>query len=939
MFDKVMNRGALTKLWEAFVATPGKDTARALAAELKKLDPAVANSALKDIAATLATRASNERAEQFLLVATALDFELARSLLKATAEWHVALPAPVQEVPQHENVAHSLDLLEPKKLTGPPVKTPGGRDRQPLEALDLAGAGEVTVDLIELERRTDDVRDFSTWKYLKHAREVITSVTSKRTYSEERRKELTSRVKDTSQQHIVDQIGFRAASTQRAEAYGLSASNRSASTYWRTNFTDQLSTFTERLTSLTTGEGDILVNSPLVLPKLGMLVDPKVLADLTIRPITGTRGISILSGTQKHRDLEWPHILRELGATPSAYQLYALIDAGKPPPESDYTVDTWADLMTLITSSQFSRLQQIALGKGGLAPVCAMVEHLVLGLTDKCPTIFDALTANALRSLSLLLDIVVVSEANPSVAMRAVDLMMDEIGIVVAAASNYTRTDYRNTMLQVLLERAPSMGELVDGQLQFDRRIQVESSLMTSGMDALGTALWIALSSRGQNEVSRPTGKIDYYETGFLIQKLKKGDRVAPRKDVLVAALNPSTPFDPPSAETLVRDVLTSLKEHRPGEMPFALILDTTIEVAPKTGGKTQLDVMLGGLKDAVADGRLEIFLCKSFQKYASFGTGKVAAGDLTMLSMRGNLESACARAEALLQDLALDLARHDEGQLVIHMLKNGHRDELALIRSAARNAKFVNEFCWPINWLDPTQGSNYVDGIPLILRSVSTGNVDELFGKLVTVDRRDSFSFLRTSYVGEIGAVGDIPGPFVRINTGHESKRAMVEYFYAFGHLAASTPPGMKKSETQVILAKLAIEDVQLHLNALALVPATDTTGIERYRQNIVASYCAFAVQNVKPDSAVLSLLLEYFATPKDRVTIETQRYLAGALLVRVSDEILKAPSTTILAALCRAAETLSAWELRRSASGLKYRLGDIGESAEAQRLRKLVG
>jgi hypothetical protein len=458
-------------------------------------------------------------------------------------------------------------------------------------------------------------------------------------------------------------------------------------------------------------------------------------------------------------------------------------------------------------------------------------------------------------------------------------------------------------------------------------------------MDALGTALWIALSSRGQDQVSRPTDKIDYYETGFLLDKLKKGERATPRKDVLVAALNPSTPFDAPSAETLVRDVLEGLKEYHTDDVPFALILDTTIEVAPKTGGKTQLDIVLCGLKEAVADGRLEIFLCKSFQKYASFGTGKVAAGDLTMLSMKGNLRSAYARAEALLQDLALDLARHDEGQLVIHMLKYGHRDELALIRSAARNAKFVNAFSWPIDWLDRTQGSNYVDGIPLILRSVSTGDVDELFGKLDTIDRRDSFSFLRTSYVGGIGSAGSIQGPFVRINTGHEPKEAMVEYFYAFGHLATSTPAGMTKSETPVKLSPLAFEDVRLHLEALAVVPGTDTTGVERYRKNIEASYCAFAVQNVGPGSAVLAMLLTFFETPTDRVTIETQRYLARATFKQALDEILKTPSTTTLAALCRAAEILPSWECKRIARDLKSKLGGIGESTEAQRLRKLVG
>ncbi len=922
MFDtiKILDRGALAKLWEAFVASPETATATALADALKKLDPANANSALKDIAATLATRTSVERSQQFLLISTGLDYELGRSLLRASAE--VVRSAPdAQPVPQHQDVAHSLDLLEPKKLTKPPVETPGGRNLPLLEALDLAAAGEVTVDIVELERRADDVRDVSTWAYLQTALAVVDDVTGKQVYSKVRRDELAGTVLDTAQEPIVEQIGFRAAKSQRVERAGLSVQNDLAVTYWRTNFTDNLRVFSDKLQKLNLGKDVVLVNSPRVLPKLGMMVDPTVLADLTSKQITDTSGISILGGTQKYPGIDWGHILRELGATPSAYQLYELIYTGKAAPKPDFRVDTWADLMTLITSSPFSRLQEMARGKRELAPVCAMVEHLVLGLADMCPKLFDPLTASALRSLSLLLDIVVVNEPNPSVAMRAVDLMMDEIGIVVAAADRYTWPDYRDTMRQILLERAPSIKDLVGGQ------IEVGSHLMTSGMDALGTALWIALSSRAHGPVSRPTGKIDYYETESLLARLRQGQTTTPREDVLVAALNPSTPFDTPSPETLVKDVQERLKKLRKGDMPVALILDTTIEVAAEpTDGKAQLDVVLDGLKAAIADGRLEIFLCKSFQKYASFGTGKVAAGDLTMLSMKGNLDSAYARWEALMQDLALDLGRHDEGQLVIHMLKYGHRDELALIRSAARNAKFVNEFCWPIDWSDRRQGSNYVNGIPLILRSTRTGDVDALFRKLVTIDQRDSFSFLRTSYVGGIGAVGGVDGPFVRINTGHESRRAMVEYFYAFGHLASGTPSG-----TSADLSKLTPEDVQRQLDALVR--------IVRYRENIVASYCAFAVQNVEPASAALPMLITYFARPMGRVTIETQRYLARELFKRMPGSILKADSAT-LGALCRAAEVLPAWELKSTIrSNLKSKLDGFGSSPEAERLRKLVG
>ncbi|TLP60695.1 hypothetical protein [Microbispora triticiradicis] len=958
---------ALPKSWKAFVALPDDTTARAVAQELEK-DPSPDNAlaSVRLIAETLAQRSAQERSTMSEFIVRRLTGDLARGFLKATAAVRLAHPAlekPKEKpTPQHADVRHSLDLLKPEtpktlteKLAEKTSKTPEEISKtlhlEMLDALDLAAGGKgkdkVTVDLVELAQRVEDESDASSMGHLRAVARLVDSISGKAAYSKERRGELEDITKGTTQQHLVEQIGFRAAKSQRSSLTGLSTQNELAASYWRTNFRDTLDEFlkklrgsgesgkggaldelVQKLTKVGKSGSDVLVNSPRVLNKLQIVLGPEVLENLTITPLVGRTGVSVLSGTGAYTKIEWDKILYELGATPSAYQLYELMDTGKTPPTSNFEVDTRADLVRLITSSRFSRLQEIARGKSEIAPVCAMVEHLVLGLTDALgPKRFDALTANALGSLSRLIDIVVENEANPTVAMRAADLMMDEIAIVVAVAQYYTGTDYRTTMRDILLERAKDFAKAAGD-------IQIDSYLMTSGMDALATALYIALSWRDHEEVSRSTEAIDYYETAFLLGKLKKGEKATPHKDVLVAALNPSTPAFAPSPAKLVDDVRRSLETHKKGDAPFALIIDTTIEIAPETAGKTQIDILLDGLKDAVAAGKLEIFLCKSFQKYASMGTGKVAAGNLTMLSAKGNSGSAYARAEALLQDIDLDLVRHDEGQLVVHMLKHGHRDELALVRSAARNAKFVDEFCWPIDSGDLTQGTTYVDGIPLILRTTPTGDVDKLFNKL-QIDRRDSFSFLRTSYVGEIPSAGGVEGKYVRINTGHESKATMVEYFYAFGHLARSTPPGAKKpGGTKVDLGALTIDVVKEHLEVLGGVRNDQDPGIAEYRDNIVASYCAFALQNVPGKGAVMPLLLEFFVRPVSRVTIETQRYLADALLTFKAKDLGTNP--VALASLCRAAVVLPASRIKSLTPVL--RLDTIGESEEAKQLRAIV-
>ncbi|WP_182883034.1 hypothetical protein [Microbispora sp. H10949] len=947
MSSESSTEAALPKAWQAFVTKPGEDTAKAVAKELgEDANPGVLGS-IRLMAKTLAQRSANERSAMSRLIAAQLMGDVARAFMKATAAVRLAhlvqeapkeQPVPRHDDPHGDDLVYTLDLLPPDKPRKLPEK---GRDWQTLDALDLAPGGKapdkVTVDLVKLAQRVDDARDATSMSHLRDALKLLDSIAGGGSaYSTQRRTEIgkTVKVKGTTQEHLVDQIGFRAAPSQRAELGNLSAQNSRAALYWRTNFRDKVNLFVDKLQmSGKIGKDDILVNSPRVLRRLEMVLPPKVCADLSIKPLIGSSGISVLSGTGKHSGHLWSQVLYELGATPSAYQLYELVDRDKPAPKPDFTVDTQADLVQLITSSLFSRLQEIARGKGVIAPVCAMVEHLVLGLTDKLgPDRYDALTANAIGSLNRLLDIVVENVDNPTVAMRAVDLMMDEIAVVVAVGKYYNWTDYRKTMREILLERAPSIATLVEGD-----KIQVDSCLTTSGMDALATALYIALSWRDQEEVARSTEAIDYYEITFLLGKLKKGEKATPHKDVLVAALNPSTPAFAPSPEKLVTDVLQRVKTHKKGESPFALIIDTTIEVAPKPGGKTQIEIVLDGLKDAVAAGALEVFLCKSFQKYASLGTGKVAAGNLTMLSAKDNLESAYARAEALLQDLDLGLAGHDESQLVVHMLRHGHRDELALMRSAARNAKFVDEFCWPIERSDFSQGTSYVDGIPLLMRRTPAVDTDELFKKLVLIDQRLSFSFLRTSYSGQIPSVGGVEGKYVRINTGHESKATMVECFYAFGHLATSTPPGLEPSETPVNLRALTIAPVQMHLKALDAAKDTDAL-TARYLNNILASYCAFALQNVADRATVTPLLVDFFVNSTSGVTIETQRYLAGELLTFAKDQMEVPSDSTTLTALYNAAVILPAWRLKSIAKGLAPKLGRIGESKEATQLRGLI-
>jgi hypothetical protein len=147
-----------------------------------------------------------------------------------------------------------------------------------------------------------------------------------------------------------------------------------------------------------------------------------------------------------------------------------------------------------------------------------MFGQLILLLVGgRGPARHDALTASAIASLTELVYLVYLAELaelsvdTPALALHAVDLMMDEIGVIVTVAKNYVWSDHSEAVCAILIERAPSIKERLDVD------IDVSSYLVSSGMDALATALWVALSTRGHQQVTRPTELVDYFKTDLLL--------------------------------------------------------------------------------------------------------------------------------------------------------------------------------------------------------------------------------------------------------------------------------------------------------------------------------------------------------------------------------------------------------------------------------------
>jgi hypothetical protein len=382
----------------------------------------------------------------------------------------------------------------------------------------------------------------------------------------------------------------------------------------------------------------------------------------------------------------------------------------------------------------------------------------------------DPVVQNSLQNLERILAAMPNYKDDPGRFTGLYDLMIDELYLVLARTCPYQEDNFKGAALDSLSRRAPVLSEITANK---------ETYLVASGMDALSTGFVAAMKAQGGNKPEVMDFDVDNANYFEVKEVLKHAEAVQEHGQVIVATLNPSTPLDsqvqkgdtpPPSRVDKilerVREKLGTLEEGQ----TVSMVLDATIET--KTGGtdtESELNRLLSALKGPINEGKLNLVLCKSYQKYPSLGTGKVMAGNVTVISKDGNF----AQGTGFIQETesALDFANNDESQLMTHMLTEAADFELHLMERAGKNANFLETKCGgPGGW------GTYNKGLPFLL--TPNKKVLDVLVKM-GVERRDSFGFQNSSCL-------DIPQG-IRINPGQESEEVLTEKFYAVGHFLAN--------------------------------------------------------------------------------------------------------------------------------------------------------
>jgi hypothetical protein len=490
-----------------------------------------------------------------------------------------------------------------------------------------------------------------------------------------------------------------------------------------------------------------------------------------------------------------------IGARPSGYQARRALCGELPSVKPSANVDNYRVMLPLVLSqpnapSHRLRLASQEIGTGALA-------HTAADLTDSAVAILvnRAILDRHRQDPLLHLGLVGVYEQMENLCTlhndtprfgNAYRALIEELHVILAQTKPYSLQDFKDGALRQLHNR-------IEPKLLGKLKIP-EVHLATSGMNAILQGLEVAKMTTGDSSVTPLStnrhGRTPlYYEVEDLLACT--GRKISPQSKTLLATLNNSVPAppgrdqDPWDVDAVIEATRAQVAKHKTGDVPFTLVLDTTLE------RREDLKALTNELQNELVTGKLQIAVCKSYQKFANLCSSKVMAGGVFLL---GAESAARVANDTYLKTMEEDLnwMENDESQLMTHFVQSGHQ-EFNLLERAVENAKFVRD-----NFLSGQGEHAEIDGYhehlpfamisghhahdgfdyPSLMIRDAEGELDSYeYGPLQNLDMdrvryRASFAFSETTLSG----IPNLPGydPLViRLAFGQESKAELTEMFY----------------------------------------------------------------------------------------------------------------------------------------------------------------
>ncbi|TDO95771.1 hypothetical protein [Marinomonas balearica] len=320
----------------------------------------------------------------------------------------------------------------------------------------------------------------------------------------------------------------------------------------------------------------------------------------------------------------------------------------------------------------------------------AKLAHAAADLVDQLIDVFDAketmdahnqnpILANSLSTMKNIADSLPELCHDSRKFNTAYQALIEELQVSLSTTKPYNSEDFHQVSKQLLTSDClPSTVPTPPVHL------------VSSGMGALALGFEIAEQLTGKANIEELSSKKHgtspvYYEVDQLrYHRMVESDNA----DTVYATLNHSTPrkngdspwgIDALSSSLSQKLAQRDLKDT--SNQPLYCILDATLE---KRG---DIDTLCQRFGDEVAQNKLKIIVCKSYQKYANLGSAKVMAGGIGMISAN---DSDNKLVNQYLNDIEkdLNLIDNNDAQLLVHML--GCREhEFNLLDRAVENSAF----------------------------------------------------------------------------------------------------------------------------------------------------------------------------------------------------------------------------------------------------------
>lgn len=337
------------------------------------------------------------------------------------------------------------------------------------------------------------------------------------------------------------------------------------------------------------------------------------------------------------------------------------------------------------------------------------------------------------------------------------DILIEEVAALLIHNGNPSQKTYSGILTEVYYSRIPIIQ---------DKQWSLNNFLTSNGMQAISLAI---INQEDYNPIQLSLEDGSYFEVEDLKKQLVANEYDDMINYVKFVTLEPSSyTFSIFSPEYFYTRIESDCQSNDfTGDKFITIIVDVSIESS--INGQNKLQSFLKGLEEYITQGKVNIILVKSLQKYSLLGTAKYMAGNISIIN-NGNAKFNSVKERIQKYTTSIGLERNKEHPFLTFFLQNVWQLETLAANKAIENANFLKEL-----FKGEIQKTKHLikqlDNSPFIFFPPKDDLADKLKSREELVPSVDSFGFLHTTLLRVFNSI--------RLNPGLESKEYLTEILF----------------------------------------------------------------------------------------------------------------------------------------------------------------